>query len=194
MFQFLSNPVAINHLTLLLVILAFVVAGTGVYQAYQITRSSEAQLRAYVTIHTGSIRITDDEAAVAAHIEFQNTGQTPGYEFTIWSKILIGAASETPFDFELPVDQRASKSMIGPNTRANAGALVAVSTEEMQSIQNGALMIFVWGGADYRDAFGNARYFLFRCAVAGQPQTAMVEGKSVRVWPLRPHRSGYRAN
>jgi hypothetical protein len=88
-----------------------------------------------------------------------------------------------------PLSERVNRSIIAP------GALAPVVTEsamiDLASVRNKTKAIFVWGGADYVDAFKRKRHFIFRMKMAGPEQPLPNGGMG---WPLTPHPLGYEAN
>jgi hypothetical protein len=62
---------------------------------------------------------------------------------------------------------------------------------DLASVRNKTKAIFVWGGADYVDAFKRKRHFIFRMKMAGPEQPLPNGGMG---WPLTPHPLGYEAN
>lgn len=88
-----------------------------------------------------------------------------------------------------PLSERVNRSIIAP------GALAPVITEsamiDLASVRNKTKAIFVWGGADYVDAFKRKRHFIFRMKMSGPEQLLSNGGMG---WPLTPHPLGYEAN
>jgi len=153
-------------------------------------KKDERQLRAYVAILSGGIAPATVNGGPGYRIivEFKNSGQTPGYQFSTWiMPPEIRAVDAIPFGAPLPKEQRTGSSIIGPGANANQVRFGIWSQTEIDEIRNGTKALFVWGGADYTDIFGHDRYFIYRIAVSGMEDS----GNS---WALKPHKMGYDAN
>jgi hypothetical protein len=67
-----------------------------------------------------------------------------------------------PFDDATPIAERGGAQMIGPQINVNLFWTIPVSDAAIEGLRSGKLNVFVWGGVDYRDVFGNDRHFTFR--------------------------------
>ena len=134
---------------------------------------------------------SQDESGGLTSIDFKNEGHTPGYGFTTWIKApVILEPDALPFDEPTPIKDRSGSSVLAPHTMAHTHWTIAVSDGELADLWAGKKRIFVWGGADYTDAFGIPRHFMFRCL--DNSATALKNpGDGVG---LSPHRLGYEAN
>lgn len=119
-------------------------------------------------------------------VDLENSGQTPGYEFTTWLKVRIDVPDADPFSDEMPIAKRTGRSIIGPKAKAHISLTHGLSPAELDDLNKGTKKVFVWGGADYMDAFSKARTFKFR-SVNGTRQR---DGG----WSLQPHPVGYVGN
>jgi hypothetical protein len=153
--------------------------------------TSERQLRAYVTLVGGQMRIVNlntGSLGVSIDIELRNSGQTPAYNFTTWVRPpQVLDKDAVPFGPPADVSERTGSSIVG--SAANVTINYTIPLTEQEAINSGSKRIFVWGGADYTDAFGVPRYFRFRSA-SGPP----VGGPNWQGWSLQPHKLGYEAN
>jgi hypothetical protein len=148
------------------------------------------QLRAYVFIQHGVIKLINDDTAIMADITLKNFGATPGYDFKSWTNIRIGNPDEEIFG------QRkwpAQTSIIGPLADISATSqFIPISPEERSAINNGIRTIFIWGEATYTDAFGTSRTFVFKDTNGGL-EIAVAENITGRIlwrgWGLSP--AGY---
>ena len=95
-----------------------------------------------------------------ANVSFKNFGQTPGYDLNAWTHCKIADADKPPFDDVVGNNQR---SVIGPgggyHTRSDP---IPVSDVDLAAIKLQTKVIFVWGKATYRDAFGQNWVFTVR--------------------------------
>lgn len=152
-------------------------------------RTAERQLRAYVAIQNGGVLLAtvDNAPGFQIKVEIKNSGITPGYRFTTWMKEpKILDIDALPFGEPLPVDERNGSSIIGPGASVWIERFDKFGEGDLEAILNRKKGIFIWGGADYVDAFGKPRHFIFRDMITGQ-QTG-------GVWALKPHKVGYDAN
>lgn len=181
---------------------AFVAAFTGLLFVATILlwwggeRHSERELRAYVSVVSGSIQVVNINNAppgpgFRVTIELKNSGQTPGYDFTTWIKppeILDKDAM--PFGPATPIEERSGRSIIGPGGSAHITWTLRATPQEILDVLAETKKIFVWGGADYRDIFYNRRFFIFR-----DTNAAFTQGINPgAVVALQPHSAGYEAN
>ena len=67
----------------------------------------------------------------------------------------------------------------------NVDWVLPISPEDLAAVRDGKKNIFVWGGANYRDAFKEDRFFKFRA----------INGPDLgNRFALKPHKLGYEAN
>ena len=154
------------------------------------SKTTRAQLRAYIFIHQGGIKLINNDTAIMADITLKNFGATPGYDFKSWTNIRIGNPDEPIFG------QRktpAQASIIGPFADLSASSqLIPITPDERSAINNGIKKIFVWGEAAYIDAFGTSRTFVFKDTNGGLEITTTenITGRVLwRGWGLSP--AGY---
>lgn len=160
--------------------------------------TAERQLRAYVCLHSGSIT-WDGLYSVVGHATFKNSGQTPGFGFSTWSKVTIADLDATPFVETPTPDERAveGRSIIAPQGDAhiNRPMRPVPVLDDFTAVEGGTKAIFFWGRVDYVDAFRAPRHFIFRCRVTGRPQQRVQSGQEIHMgWALAPHTAGYEAN
>src|ERR1700730_18100634 len=68
-------------------------------------------------------------------------------------------AAKPPFDIS---EKSQTRDIIGPDGEANLPVQWGpISAQNITDIRNEAKRIFVWGRADYIDAFGKERYYKF---------------------------------
>ncbi|WP_398483601.1 hypothetical protein [Tardiphaga sp.] len=148
------------------------------------------QLRAYVTLIGGAIapaRVdgSADVNGFMVHAELKNSGVTPGYQFTTWiAQPVVMENDALPFAAST-AREPAGRSIIAPATGVFVRRFYAWKDREIEDVIAGKKAIFVWGGANYEDAFGQKRSFLFRLKVNGMYDEAN------GTWGLKPHPLGY---
>lgn len=174
----------------LIVIGTFLLAGFVTIQISDSRKSSQRQLRAYIAIFDGAIGIHSTNIAgpfeLVANINLKNSGQTPGYEFRTNIEAIIDDKDASPFIF--PNTSHTSKSIIGAGTMTNLSKSVYIDAKTLNELKNGTKKIFIWGSADYVDAFGKSRYFIFKC---NNSSAFYAESNK---WSIQPHKSGYEGN
>ena len=152
----------------------------------------ERQLRAYVSLVGGGFvhANVDNVPGYLVQIELRNAGTTPGYDFTTWiMPPEIRDLSDIPFGLARPEPDRTGKSIIAPATSAWINGYYQWKPGELDAVRKREKGVFIWGGADYRDAFGVPRRFLFRILISGNENAGNGTG-----WALSPHRLGYEAD
>jgi hypothetical protein len=152
--------------------------------------TAERQLRAYVTVIAGGmtlINLIEGGIGVRVHVSLKNSGQTPGYKFTTWIKppqVLDDNAD--PFTEPTPIDKRTGSSIIGPGAEVHLNQIIKIDQPTAGLLASGAKRVFVWGGADFVDAFGKKRYFIFR----DRSGTGIFDTVGHQL-ALAPHKKGY---
>jgi hypothetical protein len=143
-------------------------------------RTAERQLRAYVSILSGHIeviRTENDRQFLRGFITFQNSGQTPGYQFRTRSNLLIVDPTFIPDHEIMPGD---AASVIGPSAKADISPVLGpITDQQLSDIRGGKSRIVFWGRVEYVDAFDRPRHFLFR----ERNGRLQADGKS---WPIQP--------
>jgi hypothetical protein len=159
--------------------------------AYHQYKTTQRQLRAYVFVDDGFAKLNTD-GTYQVLIWLKNSGQTPAYRYSTWIGGEILPFKNTTFTKSTPLKDRKGESAVGPGSMTQiAPAPVRLIGDELDEIRAERKAIFVWGGADYTDAFKKRRYLIFRMRMAG-PEIVTPDGR--RGWPLKPHPLGYEAN
>ena len=153
-------------------------------------RTAQSQLRAYVSVESGGVQhgIVDGQPGFQVHVVLKNYGVTPAYRFRTWinAPVILDTGAVPFIGPTVPLEDR-PPSILGPGSLAHMHWNAVFPMLAVQDIRSGTKAIFVWGGADYIDAFGHPRHFMFRCAMSGSED-------SPNGWALKPHRIGYEAN
>jgi hypothetical protein len=152
----------------------------------------ERQLRAYVSLVGGVMAhaTVDNAAGYLVQIELKNGGATPGYAFTTWiMPPEVRDLAEIPYGPPRPESDRTGSSIVAPATSAWINGYYRWKPGELDAVRNRQRGIFIWGGANYTDAFGVPRKFIFRIMISG-PESAL----NGTAWGLTPHRLGYEAD
>lgn len=153
---------------------------------FAMMRTAKRQLRAYICLYGGSIRLlpVENQTFVEAYVRLKNCGQTPAYGHRCWVRMDVTDAAKPPFDIS---ENCLTRDIIGPDGEANLPVHWGpISAQNITDIRNETKRIFVWGRADYIDAFGEERYFKFHFLNAKE-----LPGKG---WPLVPSDKPNEAN
>jgi hypothetical protein len=151
-------------------------------------RSAERQLRAYVALEGGQVRVINNGTAIEVGVTFKNSGQTPGYQFNIWTCFEIHPPDAVPFTPAPPVDQRGGgTSIIGAGQTAGVTIRANLAAQHtLASLRSGQHFVYLWGQVDYVDIFRRRRHFIFRSTTGSQV--------SADAWNIGPHKMGYEGN
>lgn len=193
-----DDPVA--YFTLWLVVFTGVLAASTIGLWFVTWRTGLKQvgdlregMRARMSVEAGGVRhaMVDQQPGYHVHVQLRNFGATPAYRLSTWVREpRILEPSAVPFDEPIvPLNERAT-SIIGPQSDAHINWYSVFSAGEVEAIRNRERAIFVWGGADYVDIFGNPRTFRFRCMMIGPEEI----GGSGGIWALKAHPLGYDAD
>lgn len=126
----------------------------------EIKNTSERQTRAYMGIRSGrvSLKQIGPQIFVEGHVFLKNFGKTPAYAHRTWVRIEVKDAARPPFD--LPGNGFGG-TIVCPDADANLQVQWPVSEPDIEAIRDDTKRIFVWGGADYVNAFGKAQFLKF---------------------------------
>jgi len=128
--------------------------------AHEVRSNSEQQLRAYMGNRGGRVILKQvgPQTFLEGHVSLKNFGKTPAFDHRPWVRIDVKEPSRPPFD--LPGNGFGG-AVISPEAEASLPVRWPVSDQDVDGIRKEAKRIFVWGGADYIDAFGKARFLKF---------------------------------
>ncbi len=119
------------------------------------------QLRAYVLLDGGSIRVISDGQGnqfIEGFVNLKNCGQTPAQNCKSWVQIKIDNIGSPPFDQE---SHGKGGSIIGPGTPFNLPVHYPLTPVDLAAIRAETKRIYVWGETEYTDVFGHSRFFKF---------------------------------
>jgi hypothetical protein len=127
--------------------------------------TAERQLRAYVFAEAGPLQ-RGANGVWRYTIHFRNSGQTPAYDVTQYSKadIFDEPVPEDKFVVDRRMDGVNSRAPLPPNQRdpVNTSNTFNVSAAEFADIKAGRKAFYVWGEINFRDAFKINRTVRFR--------------------------------
>jgi hypothetical protein len=144
--------------------------------AREVKNNSENQLRAYVGNQGGSVALKQigPQMFLEGGVALKNFGQTPAFDHRPWVRIEVKEPGQAPF--ELP-GSGFGGTVVSPEAEATLPVRWPISEDDVDGIRKETRRIFVWGGTDYIDTFGKARFLKFYMWNATQAADAVS-------WPL----------
>ena len=133
------------------------------------SNTAQRQLRAYVLPLGCDVKLGENGTVIGS-ISFENAGQTPAHQLTIWTAITI---QPNPLRSELPVDppdlELISSTVLRPGgsivSTVNLDNAAPLNVREL--VENTKLAIYVHGHVKYRDIFDKERTTTFRLIYSG---------------------------
>jgi hypothetical protein len=120
-------------------------------------KSAEAQLRAYLVLDEFIWNTARHDYKM--QIKWVNVGQTPAFADAYADWVALPDPLPDDFDFPKPLsDKEDGASSIGPNREIFGTSAKDLTQRMVASVAAGQLHIYVWGRADYVDAFGKKRF------------------------------------
>jgi hypothetical protein len=161
------NKIVDDPITSGILIANFLLVIGVILQVRESRRSSERQLRAYLSVVIGAAVYQDRtlDLKFEAKPLILNNGDTPAYHVrvSIKSNILTDEQALT-FVFTEPPDAPQSQASIGPKENRITSAILDrfVPDDQIDDICNGkGKALYVWGTVRYEDAFGHRRFTQF---------------------------------
>jgi hypothetical protein len=160
------------------VILAFITGGL-VWVARKQYKTSQAQLRAYLSVETGKYLRQSQKHRL--HFEFRptlkNNGQTPASNVRVVSRVDIDIPQISPaFNYFIP-PQPGSVTTIGTGQDRFTSSVFPrnLTIPEMREIRKGTKCFHVWGNVTYTDIFKIERHtnFSYIIFVGGKRDMAL---------------------
>jgi hypothetical protein len=108
-----------------------------------ISRNARRQLRAYVSLETGSARLVDDpngEPILEGFVKLKNFGSTPAFEYRSYAMIKVLNVNAPPFE---ETSVAAGRGILGPGAETDLQVYWRVSDGDLAAIKAGTKRIFV---------------------------------------------------
>lgn len=173
-----------------LVAVTFLLAFFGFWQIMVSRNTAKRQLRAYVFVHNGDVRLVkigdSQKSWYKLSIELKNFGQTPAREYTIWIDNAIRNNDDPPFTDTPRNGKPSAPTIMGPTASSAVEYATPFEDGEIEAIRDAKKAIFIWGACNYIDVFGHDRHFKFRFKLSGHENHGL--------WRLRPHEIGEDGN
>jgi hypothetical protein len=128
----------------------------------QARRFDQRRLRAYVALETIRPYEYEPDWPVAAPcvLVFRNYGRTPANDVRI--RVVTNVLPVATAEFE-PIPDIDYQGSIGPRVRRNLSiSALMIEPDRLDEIIRGTHELFLWGRADYVDAFGKSQFTEFR--------------------------------
>jgi hypothetical protein len=149
------------------------------------SNTAERQLRAYVFIDHASL--VDFDGVPTVQVLIKNAGQTPAYNVVAWNAVQL---HRFPLAIELvrPDNVEITRCNSGPGMSFHLTTKLSELREAHRAaIRAGVQALYVFGRADYVDAFGRNRFLQWRL-LYGEESARRPDGS------LRVHSEGNDAN
>jgi hypothetical protein len=155
--------------------------------------TAERQLRAYIGFDWSNILLNNPaDGQMTAWVRLKNFGATPAYKLKFWMKFSRLALSADPFseagNFNDP------SSVLEPTGTINSSATLPNPADQLQQVIDGKVALFVWGRAEYVDAFGKHHFFSFKGKMHGPTQSVVSDGTTGRGWGFAAIENGMDAD
>jgi hypothetical protein len=151
-----------------LTLLSVNAAGTSANAASRLAKATERQLRAYISVSTGTVIFQDDPLQPFVVLpDCINDGQTPAYAMSYNMRVDV-LPYPLPDNFGFPMRQEqaviTSTAVVTPRRTFQLGASLDrfLDQDEISQIMHGKeLRLYGYGTVRYSDAFGESRYTNF---------------------------------
>lgn len=154
--------------------------------------SSIKELRAYVGVTEIEVVRTMDNVILAV-VSFKNSGKTPAHGLTSWiCQGVLDRKAPNESSFQRGEDEEKGGVLV-PGVTWTRHRPIALHNLNMGDLEKESDAIWVWGGIDYRDSFGEPCSVSFRFWVGGKRFRRDSGGQPEEWWPLIPHKNGNKA-
>jgi hypothetical protein len=165
-------------------------AARAAEKAVEVTEGTAKQeLRAYVDIKGGVIRLPLDHSEMMVRVDFSNYGQTPATNIRFWAR----AALLEPHEFqdrEVPTAPDTKDVILSPTNLAFVNRKIALAPGDVEAFQAGRKKPYVWGLVEYTDIFGRPHSFEFKASNSAAHSFDKERGHSWHLWPTE---GGYKS-
>jgi len=170
-------------------IIALCALTVSIWQLTVSRDSSERQIRAYVGFFEGGMRLGNGGAAIEVQAKLKNFGNSPASDFTTWIVARVLPKDDlSVFGPRDPSLGKGATSILYPDGVVEMGTTFQISPQDLAEVRAGSKKIFVWGGATYKDVFGNDRFSNFYDVNSNE------RGVNSGLWGFQPAKRGYEAN
>jgi hypothetical protein len=154
--------------------------------------TAERQLRAYIGFDWGAVLLNSPaDGQITAWMRLKNFGTTPAYKVKAWLRFSRLPSGDIPFD---KTQEAVNDSILFPNLASNLFGTLSNNADQIKAVTDQTLSLFVWGRAEYVDAFGKPHFFSFKGKMSGPPTAIISEGREGRGWGFTPVENGIEAD
>lgn len=194
-----SNPNTRNihdhpeHLTEILIAI-----GTGVIAWFTFGLFWDAknkgirELRAYVGIVAGEISYTTD-GKLLGWMSFRNTGKTPAHDLTSWIDHGVRDKDSIKESLFPKKHDEGKGGVLVPGVTWTRHLLIDLTNLNWDDLDKETETVWVWGGIDYRDSFGEPCHVSYRFWTGNKRFRLNDHGQPEKYWPLIPSKHGNKA-
>jgi hypothetical protein len=143
-----------------------IITGWLVFVARDQSKTTRAQLRAYLAIERANRQGAHDFGSqFRFNLSFKNCGQTPAYEGTCWAQV---QAKECPLTSELTpsVIKTIGRFETPPTNTFHitqcSDEIAGIAADRATDFNDGKIAFYIFGQVDFIDVFGKARWLRFR--------------------------------
>lgn len=143
--------------------------------------TAERQLRAYIGLEGGHLKIFSDEGRLQAEIRFKNSGATPAYNTRLRGGMFIAKHPDGEFLFRDLADHIAPPTVISPGgsfEKTESGKTLA---QRLADLKDNKEIIFVYGYITYDDAFGRPHFTNYRMYCGGDHPNWLTKRNGIEV-------------
>jgi hypothetical protein len=150
------------------------------------------ELRSYVGIVDGEISYTTD-GKLLAWMEFRNSGKTPAHSLTSWIDHDVIKKTATN-DSLFPTKHDEGKGgILVPGVTWRRHVPIELTNLNWDDLEKETETVWVWGGIDYRDSFGESCHVSYRFWTGNKRWRRDSLGQPEAYWPLIPSKHGNKA-
>jgi hypothetical protein len=154
------------------------------------------QLRANIGIKNADITNMDGPGPWYVTLVFENFGETPAYDLTMWGAFHVRPAGVVARFKNRDEDRSVgSNSMLAQHAEIEQGHKIQLTYEQQIALTQGKATLYVYGDIRYRDAFKNDRFFRYRYMCGGEAgMRTLQDAKGKWTGLLTPCPDGNEAN
>lgn len=156
------------------------------------------ELRAYVGVTEVEVIEVPDRKVQGvkiqlARVSFKNTGQTPAHDLTSWICEDVFNKNNPAEDSFKRVGDEGKGGVLVPGVTWTRHVPIALNNLNWDNLEGESDAVWVWGGIDYTDSFGEPCTVSFRFWVGEKRERLDNMRKPQFWWPLIPHKAGNKA-
>lgn len=142
--------------------------------------TTERQLRAYIGVPGGTIKLLKNLDGVKAHVmvNSKNAGQTPAYNVRSWIALQIAIYPLNKTLVQPPPDAKYPISILSPGSEHSLFSDITITSEQLPLLGTIQATIYVYGEILYKDVFEKEWFTKYRFLYGGDEGT---QGNRLRI-------------